>query len=358
MPGLNFLDTYTLIALIEQRRSVPTFFRDRYFKTEAEDIFTSNKVITEYKKNGRKMAPFVSSRIGDIPVDREGFSMHEYMPARIAPSRMLTVDELEKRNFGEAINANVTAEQRAARLNLLDLQELSEMIDRREEWMCVQTMMNNACTMQEMVDGKTKGEKNYVQFFDNNDGDHLYTVDNVWNSENGKFIADVTNICRMLSKNGNRAADLLLGTDVADAILEIESVQKRLDKNSGIITGKIEQELSPYAGIAYMGYINFGGYKLNLISVDEEVEDENGNTEKLFPSTSAIVTAPGCGHMLYGSITQIDHGETMPTTHAGTRVPKFVIKEEDDIRKLRVAARPLAAPKTYCPYIYAANVVG
>lgn len=60
MPAeLNFFDTYTLMAV--QKRIVPkqTFFRDRYFPTEEGDIFSSNKVLTEYMDGDRKMAAFV-----------------------------------------------------------------------------------------------------------------------------------------------------------------------------------------------------------------------------------------------------------------------------------------------------------
>jgi len=86
--------------------------------------------------------------------------------------------------------------------------------------------------------------------------------------------------------------------------------------------------------------------------------DEYDQEQKYFPATSAMVTAPNCGHMMYGQITQIDYGSTTFTDHAGIRVPKFVLDQDKDIRKLRLGARPLAAPKNYCPYIYAAEVVG
>ena len=62
--------------------------------------------------------------------------------------------------------------------------------------------------------------------------------------------------------------------------------------------------------------------------------------------------------MMYGQITQIDYGSTDFTSHANIRVPKFSIDQDKDLRKLRLASRPLAAPHNYCPYIYAANVVG
>ena len=134
-------------------------------------------------------------------------------------------------------------------------------------------------------------------------------------------------------------------------------MQKLLDRNSGIIIGTIDQELSRYDGVVYMGTLNFGGFKLNLISVDETYIDGSGAEQKYFPATSAMVTAPGCGHLMYGQITQIDYGSTEFASHAAIRVPKFSLNQEADIRKLRLGARPLAAPHNYCPYIYAAEVV-
>ena len=102
---LNFFDTYILMAIVEEIVPKQTFFKDRYFPTGDGDIFASDKVLTEYRKGDRKMAAFVSSRAGDIPMERRGFEIHEYQPAFIAPSRLLTQDDLRKRGFGEAIYA-------------------------------------------------------------------------------------------------------------------------------------------------------------------------------------------------------------------------------------------------------------
>ena len=153
MPAeLNFFDTYTLMAV--QKRIVPkqTFFRDRYFPTEEGDIFSSNKVLTEYMDGDRKMAAFVSPRVGAIPMERMGYEIHEFEPASIGVSRPLTSDDLTKRGFGEAIYANSTPAQRAAKLTQKDLADMDARIVRREEWMCAQTMLDNGCTMQEMID--------------------------------------------------------------------------------------------------------------------------------------------------------------------------------------------------------------
>ncbi len=354
---INIFDSFYLSALVEEITPRQTFFRDRYFPTAPEDIFAADKVLCEYQKGDRKMAPFVAERVGDIGVGRIGYSVHEFQPAYIALSKILTLDDIRKRGFGDALYPEDTPAQRAAKIQLKDLSELDARITRREEWMAVQTMINNGCDMQEYIDANTKGNILRVRYYDGEFSEHEYTVAVKWNAPDNAFFDDVKAMCRLLTKRGLPATDLVLGSNAADAVLNLEKVQKLLDKNSGIITGQIQQDLSAYEGVVYMGTLNFGGHKLNLISVDENYDDENGNEQKYFPADAAMVTAPGCGHMMYGQITQIDYGTVDYTTYAAKRVPKFMVDQDKDIRRIRLGTRPLAAPKHYCPYIYAASVV-
>lgn len=357
MPAnIDFFSTYTLMAITEEIVPRTGFFKDRYFPTDAGDIFGSDKVLTEYRKGDRKMAAFVAPRAGDIPMDRRGYAIHEYVPAYIAPSRILTLDDLTKRGFGEAMYPGMNQAQRALQLQKDDLTDMEARIARREEWMAVQTMINNGCTMQEYIDDKTTGDVNVVQFYDGT-SDHTYTVSNVWDGGSGDFFGDVKAMAKELSHRGLPAADLILGTDAADAILDIQKVRDLLDKNLAIEVGAINQQLTQYDGVAFMGVLNFGGFRLNLFDVSESYVNESNQDTPYFPAKSAMVTAPGCGHLMYGSVTQIDYGSTEFATHAAKRVPKFVVDQAKDIRKLRLASRPLAAPKNYCPYIYAANVI-
>lgn len=359
MPAtLNFFDTYTLIAIHEEIVPRPSFFRTRYFPTGAGDLFASDKVLTEFRNGDRKMAAFVSERIGDIPMDRRGYAIHEYQPAFIAPSRLLTVDDLRKRGFGEAIYANSTPAQRAARLIQDDMVDLERRIAMREEWMAAQTMINNACTMQTYVDDNTQGETLYVQFYDSVSA-HTYTVQEAkrWDGDAGDIRGDVRNMCKMLSNRGLPAADLILGTDAADCLLEDTALREKLNTTSGVLIGQIQEQLTGIEGVVFLGQLNFGGYLLNVFSVDETYMDNSNQTQKFFPASSAMVTAPGCGHMAYGQITQIDFGATEFASHVAARVPKFTVDQANDLRKLRLATRPLALPHNYCPWIYAADVV-
>ena len=362
MPAtLDFFDTYTLIALNEERPPRPSFFKDRYFPTSEDDIFKSDKVLTEYRKGDRKMAAFVSARVSDIPMERRGYAVHEYQPARIAPSRMLTLDDLKKRGYGEAIYANSTQAQRAARLLQSDMGDIDLRISAREEWMCAQVMQNNACTMQTYIDDNTQGETEYVQFYDTT-SDHAHTISssNYWDAAGITFMtvrAEIRAMCRKLTSRGLPATDLVLGVDAADALLAIDEFRELIDKNSGFAVGAINEQLSAYDGVTFEGIINFGGHRLNVISCDEEYIDNSNVAQKFFPAKAAMVTAPGCGHLMYGQVTQIDYGDIDFTTYAAKRVPKLVVDQNNDQRKLRLTARPLAAPKNYSPFIYASQAV-
>ena len=181
--------------------------------------------------------------------------VHSYQPAYIAPSRVLTMDELKKRGFGEALYPGMDEAQRAARLLADDMNDMENRIAGTEEWMAAQTMISNGCTMQEMIDGKTKGDKKIVRFYDNK-SDHTYTVAKKWNETGGDFWADIKAMCRMLSYRGLPAKDLILGTDAADYILADEKTRQLLDKNSGVIVGEIRQQLTQYDGVVFLSLIH------------------------------------------------------------------------------------------------------
>lgn len=357
-PTLDFYSTYMLAAAVKEIVPKKSFFKDRYFPTEAGDIFKADKVLVEYEDGDRKMAAFVSDRVGDIPIDRMGYRISEYAPAKIAPSRILTLDELAKRGFGEAIYAGDDKAVRAAKLQVKDMTDLDGRINRREEWLCAQTMINNACTIQTMIDGVTQGETQYVRFYETS-SDHTYTVDPsaLWDGTDADIYGDVEAMCGMLSERGLGAADLILGSSVAKVFRTNEAIRADLNTTSGVNFGTIDPSLTQYAGVVFMGKMNFGGFVLNVFSCDETYVDDQGVTQKYFPVKSAMIASPACGHLMYGSVTQIDHGESEYTEYAATRVPKLVVDQDNDTRKVRLTSRPLAAPKAYCPFIYAADVI-
>jgi hypothetical protein len=353
--NLNVFDTYYMLGMMMEIVPVQTFFRDRYFPTDDSlDIFAADKVLIEYKEGDRRMAPFVVARAGDIPIARGGYEMDEIAPSSILPSRALTIDDLKKRGFGEAILANKTAEERAVALQTKDLKDLDARITRREEWMCAQTMINNGCTITEYLDSKTVGQTRDVYYYDTSGSNPaLYTVGAEWDNA-GDFMGDVGAMCESLEERGLPATDLVVGSDVGKFILSNETLQKLLD-NRRMEYGTIApKNLTP--GVSWLGKLNFSGFELDVFSVRETYVDESGVTQRYFPAKSAMVTAPGCGRLMYAHIDQMEADEQIHT-FTGKRIPKYVPLREADMRKLRLGSRPLAAPNQKAPWMYAPNVV-
>jgi GNAT superfamily N-acetyltransferase len=356
MPNnIDIFDTYYMAGVVQEIVPPATFFRDRYFPTDAADIFAADKVLVEYMEGDRRLAPFVVQRAGDIPVGRKGYEVHEFEPPFIAPSRLLTLDDLRKRGFGEALFAGSTPAQRAAALQLRDLTDLDLRITRREEWMAAQTMINNGCSAVAYIDNATAGVPFDIYYYDTGGSNPaVYTVAEEWDDTGGDFFSDVEAMCADLAERGLPVTDLVVGTAVGQFIMSNEKVAKILD-NRRMEFGRLAPEVR-VPGVSWLGRLNFGGFDLDIFVVRETYVDDNGTTQYYFPTKSAMVTAPNCGHMMYAQVTQIEPDDQYHS-FAMKRVPKFVVDRDKDTRKLRLASRPLAAPKQKAPWMYAANVV-
>ena len=364
--NVNILDTYYMAGLWEGLSPVNTFFRDRYFPTAAGDIFAADKVLCEYRDGDNDMAPFMVADADPINVKRDGYEIHDYAPLCIKQSRNLTADQLKQRGFGEAILSGSTEEERAAKLVQEDLALLERRFARTEEYLCAQTMINNGFTVNEMLDADTVGKQATVKYYDPNNGnDGAYTIGTAWTTSTGwsEIVEDVRNMCRSLTRRGLPAKDLIVGQAVADVLLANTDFRALVDKMSGIIIASpIVQELTKYDGVSLLGVVNFGGYMLNVIVVDEQYRGLDSSNppvpewKNYFPAKSIMVSAPAAGHLMYAHVVHMDEAGNIDTI-TGKRVPDLFVDRKRKTREIILESRPLAAPQNYSPWIYAANVV-
>lgn len=358
---LNILNTYYMLGLWEGLSPVHTFFRDRYFPTEAGDIYAADKVLVEYRDGDHNMAPFMVESAEPIPVGRIGYEIHDYSPTKLAQSCPLTLDDLRKRGFGEAILTNLNEADRATRLVMEDIARLERRFIRSEEWLCAQTLINNGFSVDEMIDKDTVGNIASIKYYDPSKGnDGMYTVSTKWDANGMTFrgiVADVRAICRGLAQRGLAHTDLLVGVDVADVLMNNADFRELIKTQSGImISSGIEEQLTAYDGVTTLGVINFAGNRLNVICVDEQYKNEHGVTSNYFPAKSIAITAPNAGHLMYAHITHLDANGDFSTI-AAQRVPDLFVNRKTKTREMILESRPLAAPKNYSPWVYAANVV-
>lgn len=360
---MDIYSTYYMLAAVRELAPEHTFFKRRYFPTnQTLDVFGTSKVLADYKGATNKAAPFVLPRIGGVSVAREGFSTYELEPANISLSMPLTLDQLTKRGFGEALGSGYTPEQRARLLLMGDLEELSARITRTEEWMAVQTMLENGCVMRHQTEVEGIYEDIPVRFYDGEDNPALYTPASAWehSKENadgsitvGNWYKDICAMVKMVVKRGLPVRDLLVASDVADFLMEDIWIQKTLD-NRRMEMGHIAPEaLTEY--VTELGTFNFNGRKLTLISSDGTYQDASGKDVAYMPEGSVIVTAPDCGKGMYGAVTQLETDGNFHT-YAGTRVPQHIFTLKPPTKETQLTSRPLMVPKRMAPWAAAKKV--
>ena len=348
----NFYDTHTLLMAVQQLTPAATFLRDRYFPTnDASDIFATDDVLVEFRDGSKKLAPFVAPRKGGVTVLRAGYNMERYTPPFVAPRRVLTLDELRKRGFGEALYSQLTPEQRQQTLILRDADELGELITNREEAMAAETMLTNGCVMKHIADDVGKADEMEIRFYSEASNPATYTPTAKWDATGGKILKDLEAMIRMLTKRGLRASDLVCSPDVADTIINDAAVQKLLD-NRRIEIGNVEPELLP-DGAAIVARLNVLGRIISVISYDLTYTDDKGKDKLYIPSGKCVLTAPGAGRTAYGAVSQVEQSDGEFHTYAGRRVPKYVSSAEGNSRTLTISSRPLLIPNNKNPFIVA-----
>ena len=347
----NFYETHNLLAAIEQLTPPTTFLRDRYFPTNpATDIFSTDDVLVEYKDGSRKVAPFVAPRKGGVTILRSGYEVERFQPPFIAPRRMLTIDDLKKRGFGEALLSNLTPEQRQRTILLNDAQELSDMITRREEAMAAEVMQTNGCVMKHIADDKDASDDKQILFYSGTNS-ATYTPSGNWAADYTGIIADLAAMARMLTKRGLGASELIVGSDAADAILGNANIKTLLD-NKNYEIGKIDPGTLPN-GATHIATLNVHGRMINVICYDEEYTDLDGTTKPYINAKNVILTAPAAGRTLYGAVSQVEQSDGEFHTYTGKRVPKYLSSAEGNTRTLTMTSCPLLIPNHKNAFIVA-----
>ena len=107
MPAnFDLFSTAVMLKAVEQMPRKYTFLSD----TLCED----ERAIYDYRKGAQTgLAPFIVPGTGGVPMNREGYEMREIRFSTIAPERVITLEDISSRMFGE----NITGDRKSTRLN-------------------------------------------------------------------------------------------------------------------------------------------------------------------------------------------------------------------------------------------------
>lgn len=353
--AFNYYDTHTLLASVRQLPPTHTFLVDRYFPTnDSTDIFSTTDVLMEYQKGSQKAAPWVAPRVGGITIAREGYRMDRFTPSKIAPERPLTLDDLNKRGFGEALYTNLTPQQRQGVLIVRDLDEMRLMIARRKEKMAADVIFTGGCIMEEYADDLGRHQASEVRYYEGDSNPGIYTPEADWDTTTAagkQMLADVAAMIAMNTKRGLPATEILMAPDVADVFLANEWLIGLLD-NRNYMIGGVDPEILP-SGVAKIARLNIKGRLIDFLTYDESYEEMDGTMKPYLPAGHIAAAAPGAGRTLYGAVSQVEQSDGEFHTYASREVPKYISDVNNDVRKVRLTSAPLCIPNNESPFIVA-----
>lgn len=331
---MGLYDTKTMLTAIEQTKPAFTFLRDVFF-SETETLLTE-KAEVDVKKGKRKMAPFVSPRVGGKVLTREGFSTFQIKTPKIAPERIITIDDINKRTLGENVYSAKTPAERSRIILANDLIELDDSITRREEWMCAKILTEG------YIDVSDDGAVFKVDY--NFTNTKKLGSDKKWNATNyAKGVNPYKDLKdwrqEIIKASGINPDICIIADDVLEAFLESPDVQKKLDLRR-LSIGSIEPTYQGQ-GITFVG--KFPELGLEMYTYTEYYIDDDDVEKAMIPSGKVLMGSKGMGKRYYGAVTQLENGQFM--TYEGIRVPKYITDDKNDIEKLRLSSRPLPAPK-------------
>lgn len=353
--AFNYYDTHTLLASVQQLPPLHTFLLDRYFPTNAaSDIFATDDVLVEYRKGSKKAAPFVAPRKGGITILRDGYTMKRFTPSYIAPKRPLTIDDLKKRGFGEALYTNLTPQQRQGVIMMGDLDEMRGMNMRRKEAMASEVIFTNGCVMDEYVDDMHNFKEREVRFYDGEKNPAIYTpaADLDTSEAAGKrFLADVAAMGYLLTSRGLPFTEVLMAPDVGDVFLANEWILRLMD-NRNYQIGGIDPTLLP-SGAAKLARLNVKGRMIDFLSYEDTYAEVDGTVKPYIPAGHIAAGAPAAGRTVYGAITQVEQADGEFHTYTGVDVPKYLSDATHNVRELILSTAPLCMPNNENPFITA-----
>jgi hypothetical protein len=336
------IDLYSTKAQLKALEVMPreyTFLYDMF----AADMgaVEDDTAIYDYKKNSRRMAPFVVPGTGGVLMGRDGYETREIGFCRIAPERIVDEPLIKVRGFGEAILGAKTPEQRAMQTYAKDMTEMRQAIQRRREWMARQVLLTGKLEIFRYTENGRDKETTLVADygFTNN-----YTPVTAWDQPGAKIAYDMRKLYDIVY-NGMGVVDLIvMDPDSAEAMVENSAFMKTFDyKNAEM--GQIRTRYRGQ-GVRYWGQNSDG---VDLYSFGGSYVDDDGVTKPIMPKGTVLIGGHGIIKCPHGPVTQVEE-------YGPNGRHKTYIKKEVPFRNADPNTNTVSNRLTSCPTMVPFNV--
>jgi len=329
--GIDFFNTRTMLAALEQIYPPKTFLLDTFFKSVTTSITAT--VDIDITKGKRLLAPFVRMEEQGKVIDRVGYTTKTFNPPYLKMKMKTDAGQLLKRLAGNNIYVgSISPTQMAAEQLGKDLGRLTEMIVRREEWMAGQALTTGKIAI--------IGESINAEIDFGMDATHKPVAAIAWNQATSDPIRNLRDWSLLVAKDSGLLPDIaVFGSDVVPEFLNNDKIQRLLD-NRRIDVGNLTSEEIP-SGASFLGQLRIAGLSLKIFTYDEYYTDEAGDIQSMLPTKKVILgstRARTARH--YGAIQDLDFDGLVSVRW----FPKSWREQDPSVQWLMVQSAPVVVP--------------
>lgn len=336
-------ETYKLVKTVKKMYPVAQFLKDRYFPDGP--VYYSEKALIEFKKKGRKIAPFVVPLVNGIVMEKDGYRTDIVDAPYIAPKRVITAKELEQKAFGESPESGRSPEQRENELESEFIDDNRISILRRHEKMCAdilltgQVIMKHYATAEDAAKGENYDFK-YLRFYEGEFKNKYKFTKKFKDMTTAEKIQEFYKMATVLRKRGVRATDIVMTSDVSMLLMSDKDFLEFYNK-AKVNIGEINPTELP-DGVVSNGSININGVVMTLFTYDEIYEDLDGEEKAILPAGTIAFLQPNMGTTVYAQVTF--YTKDGFKSYAEKIVPRLVGDEKSNMAEVQAFSRPVMYP--------------
>lgn len=326
--AIDIYDTVELVRVIENFEPIPSFWLDRNFRFSH---FSETEYIDfDLVDKPRRLAPFVVPNVQGQPMLQRKEFTRRFKPAYLKPKDPVDARRALRRRAGESIGGSMSPGERIDAVIGDILNDHSEMIDLRFEWMAAKAVIDAAVT----ISGENYPTRT-VAF--GRDAQNTVTLSGTarWGQSAADPLGNIKAWATILHKSGKSARDLIMDPDSATAFFADPKVEKALETRRG---SQMQLESYNVSGspVVFHGTLPGG---VNVWTYNDTYEDNDGVEQPFLASGTVVLLGDVEGTRCFGAIMD-DEADWAPLS----KFPKMWQQKDPSGIFIMTQSAPLMVP--------------
>lgn len=340
--ALDLLSTVTMLPMVETIKPQTYLFRDTFFSRAFQ--FDTQAIAFEVLPTEQRLAPFVSPAAQGRIMSNKGRTSKLFTPAYVKPKHEIDPNHplVIQRGAGENIGGSASLETKwnAAIARNMVLQ--MDMIDRREEWMCAQAVINGGILV-----GSEDYPYVYVDFGRDASLTSILTGTARWGQSAAAPLTNLRDLRRAAFNLSSRPiGDVIMGLSAFDLFFADAGVAALLAQSANYRITTNDSQLSSFSDgstpLEFRGRLQGanGQGALNIWTYAQTYEDYDGTIQNVMNPLDVVGVASDVdGYLCYGAIKDGRAG-----LRPLARFPKMWEEEDPSVTYMMTQSSPLPVP--------------